>query len=148
MQLHQPQVITALEELEAQLLVISFAKLDYLKKWLPHFQVNFLDPSYQEKGLAHSTPFARTRFLSDPTLDVYHAYGLDRNKMSEVYSREVLRQYARWRKEGKPIKLPSEDPLQRGGNFVVDRAGRLTLSHTGHNQSERPTVEDILTALR
>ena len=153
MQLHLPPVLEQLAGLDGHWLVLSFAKMDHLQRWLPHFRDNFLRPYYEEHGFEWpSGPqnglFARTRFVSDPALEIYHAYGLGRNKLSAVYSRAILRQYARWRAEGKPVQLPQEDVLQRGGNFVVDRSGRLTLAHSGRDQSERPTTSEILEAMK
>ena len=147
MQLHQPAVLTRLDALDARLVVFSFAPLERLRAWLPHFQQNFLTPSYEESGMKVADPFARTAFVADSSLTIYRAYGLGRNSRREVYGLKILRQYARWAAEGKPVKPPPEDPLQRGGDFVVGRDGRLTLSHTGRNQAERPSVAQILRAL-
>jgi hypothetical protein len=148
-QLHRPDILKQLAELEGWWLVFSFAKMVGLQSWIPHFRDNFLLPYYQENGLEPSGElFARTRFIADPSLEIYHAYGLGRNKITAVYSRQILRQYARWRAEGKPVHWPQEDPLQRGGNFVVNRAGRLTLAHSGRDQSERPTPSQILESMR
>lgn len=149
MQLHQPAILQELAVLEARLLVLSFAALPRLQVWLSHFETYFLRPSYEEQGLELPADiFARTCFLADPALEVYHAYGLGRNRPEEVYSRQILRQYARWRAQGKPVQPPAEDPLQRGGDFVVNRQNQLTLAHTGHGQAERPTIAAILAALR
>ncbi len=147
MQLHRPAVLAEFERLDAHLLVVSFAEPDYLKKWIPHFQANFLEPFYREHDLDPEGVFSRTGFAADPERTVYHAYGLGLNTVREVYGFKILRQYARWKAEGKQVELPLQDPLQRGGDFVVNRAGKLTLSFTGHNQSERPAVEVILKAL-
>ncbi len=151
MQLHQPQILKRLAELDGSWLVLSFAPLDKLSSWVAHFYQSFILPSYQENypemAVDEVEIFQRTTFLADPDLQAYHAYGLGRNTPEEVYSREVLRQYARWRKQGKLVKEPEEDPLQRGGNFVINRQGLITLSHTGRNQVERPTPEEILQAM-
>ena len=145
--LHQPSVLAQLAALKASLLVISFAELDYLRRWVDHFRQNILEPSYQEQGVNCPQPFERTRFLANPDRSVYHAYGLGQNSPREVYSFKILRQYARWKAAGKPVELPSQDALQRGGDFVTGPSGRLTLAHTGRNQSERPPVEEILAAM-
>ena len=149
MQLHQPNVLEQLANLEANMLVLSLATLPRLQQWVAHFQANFLEPSYVKYTLPDRfNPFSHTRFLADPDLVAYHAYGLGQNRPEEVYSREILRQYARWRAEGRPVQKPLEDPLQRGGDFVINRANRLTLAHTGHNQTVRPSSAEILAALR
>lgn len=92
-------------------------------------------------------PLARTRFLADPERAVYRAYGLGRNSLLRVYGPRILAQYVVWGLRGKPIRI-REDTLQRGGNFVVGRDGRLTLAHTGRDQADRPSVDTILAALR
>ena len=148
MQLHQPVVLEKLAGLEARLVVISFAPLPDLQSWVGHFLSNFLEPAYQEQQLSLPlNPFELTCFASDAPLQAYRAYGLGRNLPEEVYSLKILRQYARWRKQGKPVQEPAEDPLRRGGNFVVAKDGRLSLCHTGRDQAERPAVETILAAL-
>ena len=133
---------------DAHLLVVSFANLARLTHWVPYFRRRFLDPVYSERGVASpADPFARTRFLADPTRAAYHAYGLGRNTMLRVYGPHILWQYVKWAMQGKPIRL-RDDTLQRGGDFVVGGNGQLTLSHTGRDQSDRPPTGDILAALR
>lgn len=148
MQLHQPDVLDQLAALDARLLVVSFADLGRLAHWVPSFRRRFLDPAYAERGVAPpAVAFARTRFLADPGRAAYHAYGLGRNSALRVYGPRILWQYAKWAMRGKPIGI-RDDTLQRGGNFVVGRDDRLTLSHTGRDQSERPSPDAILAALR
>ncbi len=149
MQLHLPPVLKEIAALNARLIIFSFATLPKLQKWTPYFQKQFLQNYYDEHNLAMpADPFARTNFLADPNLTAYHAYGLGKNSRQEVYGFKILRQYALWKLQGKPIITPTEDPLQRGGNFAINQANRLTLSHTGRNQSERPAVADLLAALK
>jgi hypothetical protein len=107
-------------------------------------------PQYRELGLA-SLPtdiFARTRFVADPTRKVYRAYGLGRTTPDKVFGFKILKQYARWKRQGRPIRHTADDPMQRGGNFVVNRQGLLTQSHTGFDQAERPSPTEILAALQ
>jgi hypothetical protein len=137
-----------LADLEASLLVLSFAELERLCHWVPYFQRQFLAPSYVQRGLVPpAAPFARTRFLTDPARAAYPAYGLGRNSVPRVYGPRILWQYLQWGLQGRRIRI-NDDTLQRGGNFVVGRDGRLTLAHTGRDQSDRPSVESILAALR
>ncbi len=78
---------------------------------------------------------------------MYRTYGLGRHSVREVYGFKFLLQYALWAAQGKPIRNNLQDKLQRGGNFVVGRDGRLTLSYIGRDQSDRPRTEQILAAL-
>ncbi len=147
MQLHQPDALNRLAALDARLLVVSFADLSRLTHWVPYFRRRFLDPAYAERGVAPpADALARTRFLADPDRAAYHAYGLGRNSILRVYGPHILWQYVTWALRGKPIGI-RDDTLQRGGDFVVGRDGRLTLSHTGRDQSERPSPDAILAAL-
>ncbi len=148
MQLHQPDVLDQLAAFDARLLVVSFADLGRLTHWVAYFHRRFLAPAYAERGVAApANPFGRTGFLADPDRGVYHAYGLGRNSALRVYGPRILWQYVKWGVQGKPISV-RDDTLQRGGDFVVGRDGRLTLAHTGRDQSDRPPPEVILAALR
>ncbi len=140
--------MSALAERDARLLVVSFAEEERLRRWIPFFQRHFLESAYTERDLKlPANLFERTSFLADPSRAVYHAYGLGRNAAWRVYGPRILWQYAKWGAQGKPIRL-NDDALQRGGNFVVAHDGRLTLAHTGRDQSDRPAPEAILAALR
>jgi hypothetical protein len=147
-QLHQPDVLDQLAALDARLLVVSFAERARLTHWVPYFRRRFLNPAYAERGVAPpADPFARTRFLADHDRTVYHTYGLGRNSVLRVYGPRILWQYVLWGVQGKPIGI-TDDTLQRGGDFVLGRGGRLTFAHTGRDQSDRPPVRTILAALR
>jgi hypothetical protein len=146
--LHRPQSLDRFREANARLLVVSFAPLAELKEWAPYFQQRFLERDYQRYELRDTEPLlSRTRFLSDPELAAYHAYGLGRHSVFEAYGPRIIRQYLRWIVEGKPLRMTRQDTLQRGGDFVVGSDGRLTLSQVGRDQAERPQVSEILEAL-
>jgi len=147
-QLHQPSVLKQFEQLDARIVIISFAPLERLRSWPDYWRETFYFPSLQPNQIAKAQdPLRRSIFLADPTLSAYRAYGLGRYSVVTVYGPQILWQYAKWAMQGKKIKRPTEDPLQRGGDFVVGRDGRIKLAHTGRDQSERPSVEIILNAL-
>lgn len=148
MQLHTPHVQQKIAELDARIVVVSFAPLEELRGWVPFFQKYFVEPSYNEQHLERPTDFfPRTRFVSDPTLAVYHTYGMGRNSVWRVYGWRIVRAYFQMISRGRPILKPRADTLQRGGDFVINREGRLTLAHVGRDQVDRPTIEDVITAL-
>lgn len=149
MQLHQPSVLDEIARTGAALLVVSFADLDKLRDWVPYFRQYFLEPYYKERGLSLTDDvFSHTRFLSDPKLTAYHAYGLGRNSALRVYGLRIVWQYFRWGLQRKPLRMPGGDTLQRGGDFVVNAQMRLALAHVGHDQSDRPAASDVLAALK
>jgi hypothetical protein len=143
-QLHQPRSIETLAHARATIVVVSFATPERLTEWVPYFREHFLEASV---GADAARLLSGTRFATDPERAVYRAYGLGRHAPRAVYSLKVLLQYARWALEGRAIRKASEDTLQKGGDFVVGRDGRLRLSHVGSDQSERPAVADVLAAL-
>lgn len=148
MQLHRPEVLSKLADLDARLIVVSMANLEELKDWVPFFAKTFLDPVIEQTPREQiAGPFCRTRFLADPARSAYRAYGLGRHSLREVYGLRFMLQYALWAAQGKPIRNNQQDKLQRGGNYVVGRDGRLSMSHIGRDQSDRPPVEKTLAAL-
>jgi hypothetical protein len=147
-QLLHPLVQSELAKQEAELLVVSFAPRQQLSDWLPFFEKHFLERYFREQQLQPpDNYFSRTRFVSDPRLQAYQAYGLGRHSPWKAYGPKIVRQYLRFIAQGKPLRMPNGDTLQKGGDFVVNRQGRLTLSHIGLDQSERPKVSDVLAAL-
>lgn len=147
-QLHHPQVQSELAARQAQLLVVSFAPLQRLIDWQPFFQKHFVERYFREQGLARPDNFfARTRFVSDPQLAAYQAYGLGRHSRWKAYGPKIVRRYLRFIAQGKPLRMPHGDTLQKGGDFVVNRQGLITLSHIGLDQSERPQISEVLAAL-
>ncbi|HEY7832360.1 MAG TPA: hypothetical protein VIG30_02240 [Ktedonobacterales bacterium] len=152
MQLHLPTTLQQFAALDAHLLVVSFAPPPRLERFTRYLGERVIPRGYTERGLPppdQATLYARTRFAADPALAAYHAYGLGRNTWLRVYGPRIILQYVAWGLRGRRIGLGGdEDTLQRGGNFVVGRDGRLMLAHTGRDQADRPSVAAILEALR
>ncbi len=149
MQLHQPEVQTQFQTLNATLLVVSFSEEKELKDWVGFFRTEFLARSYRENGIElPDSIFARTIFLSDPDLAAYHAYGLGRISPLRVLGFKNFWPYVRWSFQGKLIPKWYGDPFQGGGDFVIGSEGLITLSHAGRYQSDRPSPQSIIEALR
>ena len=149
MQLHRPDPQHQLDALDAQILVISFAPLAELTDWVEFFRQQYVGRDYRERGLeVPEEVFRRTRFLADPELAAYHAYGLGRHSAWKAYGPKIIWRYLHFIANRRPLRMTREDTLQKGGDFVVGRDGRVKLAHVGHDQSERPRIENLLAALR
>jgi hypothetical protein len=122
---------------KAKVAVISFVPAARLSEWLSHALDVEMPTSWR----------SNTRFISDPGLDLYHRYGLGRNSRLKVYGPRIMLHYALRFVRGKGIPKVVDDPLQRGGDFVVDRAGRIALSYVGRDQADRPSAREIVAAL-
>ena len=61
--------------------------------------------------------------LADETRAVYRAYGLGRGRWWRVWGLGTVRAYGRLLRLGRRLERPSDDTLQLGDDFVVDREG-------------------------
>jgi peroxiredoxin len=85
--------------------------------------------------------------LADETLVVYRAYGLRRGSLWRVWGLGAIRAYARLLRRGGRLERPTGDTLQLGGDFVVDRDGRLAYTYRSRGPDDRPSVDDLLNAV-
>jgi peroxiredoxin len=86
--------------------------------------------------------------LADEARAAYRAYGLGRGSWRRVWGVRTLRAYGRLLRAGRRPHLPSEDTLQLGGDFVVDPDGRVAYAYRSAGPDDRPSVDDLITALR
>jgi hypothetical protein len=137
--LHLVQLHQSLHEqrVAAALLVISFAPAERLDRW-----VNTVLDAEMPRAWR-----VRTGFIADPALRLYRAYGLGRNSPLRVYGPRILLHYARRWVRGHGIPRVTEDPLQRGGDFIVNTHGQIAFSHVGIDQADRPAADRIIAAL-
>ena len=85
--------------------------------------------------------------LVDQARDAYRAWGLRRVRARELWlDPGVWRQYARLLAAGERITGRGGDVRQMGGDFVVDRAGRLAYARP-QERDDRPTVGDLMRVL-
>lgn len=97
--------------------------------------------TYQRERLA---PLA---VLIDETRATYRAYGLGRGSVWRVWGPKVWCSYAKLLRKGRRFRRPTEDTLQLGGDFVVGRDGRLTYAFRSRDPDDRPSVDDLLSAV-
>ncbi len=86
--------------------------------------------------------------VADETRDVYRDYGLGRGSWWRIWGPRALLTYARLVRAGRKIERPREDTLQLGGDFVVDRDGRLAYAFRSNAPDDRPPVDALVEAVR
>jgi hypothetical protein len=86
--------------------------------------------------------------LADEARAAYRAYGLGRGSWRRVWGLRTMRAYGRLLRAGRRPRLPSEDTLQLGGDFVVDPDSRVSYAYRSAGPDDRPSVDDLITALR
>ncbi len=85
--------------------------------------------------------------VSDETREAYRAYGLRRGPWWRVWGLRTLREYRRLLRRGSRLERPQEDTRQLGGDFVVDRDGRLAYAYRSQGPSDRPSVDELVAAV-
>lgn len=77
----------------------------------------------------------------------YRAWGLQRASLARIYlSAAVWRSYAQLLRDGERLRPAGRDTLQLGGDFVVNRSGRVVYSRA-QQADDRPPVAVLLAAL-
>ncbi|XP_035467408.2 prostamide/prostaglandin F synthase isoform X1 [Scophthalmus maximus] len=121
---------TSLDAHSVQVVVVSFGRQEGATHWL------------KETG-------CRYDMLLDPDRKVYAAFGLEAS-VKKVLNFSNMLLYAEYVAENMefPRGLPSlqDDMFQLGGDFVLDERGRVLFRHCCQSPTDRPPVEDILSA--
>lgn len=87
--------------------------------------------------------------VGDPDRAAYRAFGLERTSLLNIVRPDVLLMYL-WRMlTGTRVRVPyrGEDVMQLGGDFIVDRAGRVVYAYRSRVATDRPTVAALLAAV-
>ncbi|MCC6421231.1 MAG: AhpC/TSA family protein [Gemmataceae bacterium] len=95
----------------------------------------------------HPLPFA---VVADPDRIAYRAFALERTSWWTFLQPGVIGRYLKWLFRGvKPEAAErGEDVLQLGGDFVIDRAGRLAYAYRSAEPTDRPAPEEVRRAVR
>ncbi len=117
-----------LEQLNVEVLIISFGTLPAVQAWL------------QET----CSPF---RVLLDPERSTYQAYEIERS-LSRSWNLRTIWRYTRLLTSGRRWRGIQGDSAQLGADFAVDPDGSLRLTHYSHDPTDRPPVEDLLAHFR
>lgn len=88
--------------------------------------------------------------VGDPDRAAYSAFGLERTSWAAIWRPGSLLRYLRLLFRGWGPRRPraGEDMLQLGGDFVLDREGRLMHAYRSAEATDRPSVEALLIAVR
>jgi hypothetical protein len=88
--------------------------------------------------------------VADPDRAAYRVFGLERTGWLTFFRPRVLWGYLRGMFRGYGLKAPyaGEDVLQLGGDFVLDRTGTVVFAHPSATPTDRPTVPQVLDAIR
>ncbi len=92
----------------------------------------------------HHVPFP---VLADPRRVAYSRYGMLRGPWWRIYSPRVLWRYAQAYARGERVHIQG-DTLQRGGDFLIDGAGRLRFAHVGADSFDRPPLDDLIAGVQ
>ena len=117
-----------LDQLDVEVLIISFGTLPAAERWLEET----------------CSPF---RLLLDPERTVYQAYGMERS-LARSWNLRTIWRYVRLLTSGRRWRGIQGDSAQLGGEFVVDAEGIIRLAHRSHDPTDRPDVDDLLSDLR
>jgi len=90
----------------------------------------------------HRWPFV---ILADPDRSAYRTFDLHRLPWYRLLSPSTLRQYLVLLLKGRKIQnYGKDDYYQAGGDFLVDRDGKVIFSYRSHDPSDRPPVGRLL----
>ena len=105
--------------------------------------VSFAEPDrlvgYQQQ---HQWPFV---VLADPDRSAYQAFGLKRLSWFRVFSPATIRLYFELLWKGRKARsYGKDDYYQGGGDFILDRDGKVLFSYPSDDPADRPSVNRIL----
>jgi peroxiredoxin len=105
--------------------------------------VSFAEPSkLVHYHKLHQWPFA---VLADPQRTAYRAFSLKRLSWFQVFSPATLVLYVKLFLRGmKREDYGKDDIHQSGGDFLLDREGRVLFAYRSQDPADRPSVPELL----
>ncbi len=88
--------------------------------------------------------------LSDPSREAYRAFDLGRTSWFAMVRLGIIGRFLRLMLRGWRPRRPGqdEDVMQLGGDFVLDGQRRLVYAYRSAEPTDRPSVEELLGAVR
>lgn len=108
--------------------------------------VTFEPPSGARAYVAETK--TRWPVLSDESRSLYREYGMGRARWRHLLGPSAMLAYARELMRGHLPRWPAGDPLQQGGDVLIDPGGIVRLVHVGAGPGHRPPVERLIEARR
>ena len=84
--------------------------------------------------------------VSDESRALYRACGMGRARWRHLLGPSALLAYAREAARGRLPRVPRADPVQQGGDVLIDPEGIVRLVHVGAGPAHRPPVARLLAA--
>lgn len=109
--------------------------------------VAFHDPELLTSKMLHDLDLPYVLLL-DRTRETYARWGLGRYGLKAVLRPALYWQMMRMMLSGEKSLGTAPNPNQLGGDFVVDRAGRLVYANRMQSFYDRAPIPDLLAALR
>ncbi|PIK38795.1 hypothetical protein BSL78_24373, partial [Apostichopus japonicus] len=119
-----------LKGLNCKLVVISFGPPDGVRQWIDATGCKF-------------------DVLSDEKREIYSSVGLQRSA-SKSWNMKAIFPYAElWATGPKPNRIyHTDDPLQIGGDFILDKDGNFVFVHCSTSSDDRPPVDQLIATLK
>ena len=123
------QVLNETDELQARVVVVSFAAPESLARYRDRFELH------------------DAVLLSDIERVAYAAFGFERASRARVWlDPRVWWRYAQLVRRGRRLERLEDDALQLGGDVLTDSDGRVAWVHRSTGPEDRPSVAQILSA--
>jgi len=122
---------------------VQASKSEFDRRQVSIVVISFAEPA----KLVHYQQRHQWRFvmLADPNRLVYRSFTLKRLSWFHVFSPVTIKLYFRLLREGKKLENYGKDDYhQSGGDFVVDRDGRVLFAYRSQEPADRPTVSKLL----
>ena len=128
---------------QAHLGEVSAQKSEFDRRGTRIVIVSFREASrlreYQER---RRWPFP---VLADPDRKVYRTFGLPKFKLCRVFSPSTIKLYRQLIRRGlKREQYDGADIFQSGGDFLLNRDGKILYAHRSKDPADRPTVSTLL----